>query len=111
MIPRSYDGIERTETVQATGDFDSPVTMIEDTPVNSLALEVAKELHRATTLFGSITNPHEGLGIIREEYIEFENEVFRYNPNKNRDTRPKMREELIQLAAMCLRTIHDVIDQ
>lgn len=93
-----------TETVQ-------PYVRIGNTPVNDLALEVAREVTRAQTMFPVITGPHEGLGIVREEYVEFEQEVFRFNLNKGRDTRPKMREELIQLAAMCLRTIHDVIDK
>lgn len=67
-------------------------------------------MDRACGLFGSIHNPHEALGVIREEYKEFEEEVFAYNPTKNRDTRPAMRAELIQLAAMALRAIHDCID-
>jgi len=76
-----------------------------------LALEVAKEVLRARSMFPKIYSPHEGLGIIREEYLEFEGEVWKYNPNKGRDTRPQMRTELIQLAAMALRTIMDVIDK
>jgi formiminotetrahydrofolate cyclodeaminase len=38
-------------------------------------------------------------------------EVKAYNLPKGRDTRPKMREELIQLAAMAVRAITDVIDK
>ena len=78
---------------------------------HKLSEEVAKEVMRAQLLFQPIYSPHEALGIIREEYAEFEQEVYRYNLNKGRDTRPAMRAELIQLAAMALRTIHDVIDR
>jgi len=80
-------------------------------PELKLAIEVSKEVGRAKAMFPPIYSPHEGLGIIREEYLEFEGEVWKYNPNKNRDTRPAMRTELIQLAAMCLRTIMDTIDK
>jgi len=81
------------------------------TPETKLAYEVAKEVGRARSMFPPIYSPHEGLGVIREEYLEFEGEVWKYNPFKNRDTRPAMRTELIQLAAMALRTIMDVIDK
>ena len=80
------------------------------TPPMKLATEVATEVERAQMLFKPIYSPHEALGIIREEYIEFEKEVFRYNLAKGWDNRPEMRRELIQLAAMALRTINDVID-
>ena len=76
----------------------------------NLAMEVAAEVKRAQSLFAPINGPHEGLGVIMEEFDEFKAEVYKYNLGKNRDTRPQMRAELIQLAAMCLRTIHDVID-
>jgi hypothetical protein len=77
----------------------------------SLATEVARELTRAQSLFPPIHSPHEGLAVIEEEWEEFKKEVWAFNLNKGRDTRPKMRAELIQLAAMCLRTINDTIDK
>jgi hypothetical protein len=84
--------------------------MITLSKQEQLAFEVAVEVERAQSLFAPINGPHEGYGVIKEEFDEFWDEVKRYNLNKNRDTRPQMRLELIQLAAMCLRTIHDVID-
>jgi hypothetical protein len=87
------------------------VLTVNNLPENSLALEVATEIGRARSMFPAIHNPHEGLAVIREEYLEFEAEVWKYNPFKNRDTRPQMRTELIQLAAMALRTILDTIDK
>lgn len=74
---------------------------------SSLGREVVFEVKRAMGMFPSIHSPHEGLGVIREEYIEFEAEVFKFNLTKGRDTRPEMRKELIQLAAMAIRTILD----
>ena len=75
--------------------------------VDQLASEVALEVKRAVSLFGKINNPHEAYGVIMEEMDEFWDEVKEFNLAKGRDTRPKMRTELIQLAAMALRTIMD----
>ena len=72
--------------------------------------QVAAELTRARSLFKPIYSPHEALGIIREEYIEFEQEVFKFNLAKGRDTRPAMRTELIQLATMALRSVLDALE-
>jgi len=80
-----------------------------ETP-EQLMKEVEQELARARSLFKPIYSPHEALGIVREEYIEFEKEVFEFNLGKNRDTRPAMRKELIQLATMALRSILDALE-
>lgn len=74
-----------------------------------LSVEVMTELHKARKAFPPIASPHEGLAIIWEEFEEFKEEVFRHNLSKGRDTRPRQREELIQLAAMCLRAIADTL--
>ena len=79
-------------------------------PEQQLMIEVATELARARELFKPIHSPHEGLGVVREEYIEFEKEVFAFNMAKGRDTRPAMRKELIQLATMALRTVLDALE-
>ena len=84
---------------------------IERLNASILSQEVANEVARARELFPPIASLHESLGIIREEYLEFEKEVFAFNLTKNRDTRPAARTELIQLAAMAVRTILDVIDK
>jgi hypothetical protein len=72
---------------------------------------VELEVYRATELFRPHHSMHESLGIIEEEFDEFKKEVFAFNLTKNRDTRPAARTELIQLAAMAVRTILDVIDK
>src|SRR5713226_5860293 len=69
---------------------------------------VTNEAARAGAIHAPMHSPHEALGVIREEYAEFEQRVYQHNPVKGRDCRPQMREELIQLAAMCLRAIRDL---
>ena len=73
----------------------------------TIAMEISTEVERSATLHPNLHNMHEGLAVIWEEFEEFKTEVFLYNPPKNRDTREKARAELIQLAAMCVRTIID----
>lgn len=75
-----------------------------------IAAEVKEEVLRATALHSPMHSPHEADSVIREEYEEFWDEVKRFNLPKGRDSRPQMREELIQLAAMAVRAISDVID-
>ena len=64
-------------------------------------LAVASELQRATKKFGPFTSAHEGIAIIREEYLELEWEVFHGDLNR-------AAEEAIQLAAMAIRFLVDV---
>jgi len=71
----------------------------------SILREVGRELKRAEKIHKPIHSAHEGFGVITEEFIEFVLEVFK----KHQDTQA-MRKELIQLAAMAVRTIKDVID-
>lgn len=66
--------------------------------------EVGAEFDRAK-IFPPFHSPHEALGVILEEFDEFKDEVYRFNLFKNRDTRPAMRTELIQLAAMAVKGI------
>lgn len=80
------------------------------TKEQQLMKEVEAELSRARSLFKPIYSPHEALGIIMEEFDEFKDEVYAFNIAKGRDTRPKMRVELIQLATMALRSILDALE-
>ena len=81
-----------------------------ETPEQALMNEVSTELARARKLFKPIHSPHEALGIVMEEFEEFKDEVYAFNLGKGRDTRPKMRAELIQLATMALRSILDALE-
>lgn len=51
---------------------------------------------------------HEAESVIREEYDEFWTEVKK-NPRKHPRRNALARAELVQLAAMAIRAIHDVI--
>jgi len=73
--------------------------------------EVQKEVKRAREMFYPMNSPHEALAVIMEEFDEYKQEVYQHNLFKNRDTRLRQREELIQLAAMALRAVLDTIDE
>ena len=80
--------------------------------VRNLAGDIMEEVQRAGLLFAPMNSPHEAMAVILEEYQEYQLEVFKHNTSKpDRDTRPRQREELIQLAAMCMRAILDTIDK
>lgn len=78
--------------------------------MHSVIGEVEDEITRAVKVYQPLNSPHEAASVIKEEYDEFWDEVKAYNLRRGRDTRPRMREELIQLAAMAVRAITDVID-
>jgi hypothetical protein len=84
--------------------------------LGSILQEVGSECQRAMGLRGdglhaAMNSPHEAYAVLLEEVDEYWDEVKRYNPNKpGRDTRPRQREELIQIAAMAVRAIYDTID-
>ena len=79
--------------------------------VQEVAEEIVAEASRASALFPPMNSPHEASAVIREEFDEYWDEVKKHNTSKpDRDTRPRQREELIQLAAMCIRAITDTID-
>lgn len=67
-------------------------------------------------------SPHEGLGVLREEYIELENEIF-FGEKKAKDHpytkepgaiaadliwKEKIRREAVQVAAMACRIIQEI---
>ena len=71
-------------------------------PVVTVLREIEKEYNRAAALYRPMNTPHEAYAVIKEEFDEFWDEVKRKNPDL-----PKMRSQLIQVAAMAVRTIHD----
>jgi len=74
-----------------------------------LAIEAAVELDRATALHGRGTgSAHEAHSVLREEFEELWDEVKK-GGSTPRDFE-KMRKEAIQVAAMGLRFVRDVID-
>jgi len=67
--------------------------------------EIGDEFREAQAKHKSLNSAHEAYAVIREELDEFWDEV-----KKKREQRSKyaMRRELVQVAAMCVRTILDV---
>ncbi len=70
--------------------------------VEELIGKVRHELHRAQTIHPRMNGPHEAYAVILEELDEYWDEVKKKKPD-----REKMRTELIQAAAMCLRAVLD----
>jgi len=61
------------------------------------------ELRAASEGFPPMRSPHEGIAIIREEYLELEHEVFHGDHEK-------AIEEAIQLGAMAARFLVDMTE-
>lgn len=76
--------------------------------VEKLSKEVAEELIRATSIHKPMNSLHEGYAVLLEEVDELWDEVKKRS--SLRDLR-KVREEAIQVAAMAIRLVHDVIDK
>jgi len=77
----------------------------DDAVLERVLDQVGAEFTRATDKFGSFHNFHEGYAVILEELDEAWREI------KRRNYRPAtLRKELIQVAAMAVRAIHDLID-
>ena len=67
--------------------------------------EVRAEYNWAIDHFPKFSSPHEGLAVIREEYLELEQEVFKQH---NQRTIEALRKEARQVAAMALRFMVDL---
>lgn len=77
-----------------------------------VAAEIVKEVEDSRRHHGGHTSIHESMGIILEEWNEYQDEVALHNPRKgpDRDRRQQIRKELIDIAASCLKAVVDVID-
>jgi len=74
---------------------------------DGIVRDILDELDRADESYEPINSIHEGYAVILDELDAFWQEVRR--PTRNGDVQ-QMRTELIQTAAMCVRTIRDAID-
>jgi glycyl-tRNA synthetase beta subunit len=86
--------------------------MVTDLLIQGHLATISAETLRAIDLHESIHSAHEAYAVIKEELDEFWDQV-KINPNKLSATEraerlEKMREELTQTAAMCLRTMLDL---
>ena len=73
--------------------------------IGNVLNDIATEYQIATDKFGPFHSAHEGLGIIREEYKELEEEIFKQFELRDN---AKLRKEAIHLATMAVRFIIDV---
>lgn len=64
---------------------------------------VQEELSKARSKHRNIYSIHESVAVILEEFEEFKAEVFKRDPNLS-----LIKEELVQVAAMCQRTAEDL---
>ena len=62
--------------------------------------EVKNEIDRGEDKFGPFHSLHEGIAILREEFLELENEVFWRSDKEKTDS---VRSEAIQVAAVATR--------
>jgi hypothetical protein len=77
---------------------------LENEKLHNIMQEVYKELKKAMTYHESMFDAHQGYAIILEELDEAWFEI-KCNDKK------RTREEMLQVAAMALRFLHDVSDK
>lgn len=73
-------------------------------PLDAHVAAVEEEYRRACSEYAPFHSAHEGVAVIREEYLELERAIFNFGA----DSRSCQREAT-QLAAMCLRYLVDVV--
>src|SRR5207245_2789125 len=93
----------RNQSAPISSDTTAILTRTGATDVSLLAA-VGDELHRARERYPNMASPHEGYAVIKEELDEYW-EATRRKPSE-RDPE-EMRRELIQVAAMAIRTATD----
>lgn len=72
--------------------------------VSALRL-IKEEYESAISQFSKFHNAHEGWGVIREEYLELEDEIRKKQKDYDID---KMRKEAMHLSTMALRFMVDI---
>ena len=82
------------------------MTLYEERYLRELFEELLAEINRAVSKNGPMKSRHEGYAVMLEEFDELWDEIKLKNPNPE-----NLREEAIQIAAMAVRFIHDVVDK
>lgn len=81
--------------------------MILHLQIDKALSEIKEEVIRAKGIFPEMFNSqHEAIVVIREEYIELEKEIFK---NQKVYDLGAQRKEAIQLAAMCVRLVSELL--
>lgn len=73
---------------------------------NLIGMELAREAHRAGIAYPPFNTAHEGYAVLLEEVDELWDEVKKKNHDNN-----SMRKEAVQIGAMAIRFIYDVLDR
>lgn len=68
---------------------------------------IITEYDNASHKFKSFASTHEGIAVIREEYLELEANVFQYNAPYSPSVKEEIKKEAVQLGAMALRFLID----
>ena len=76
--------------------------------IKSILNQIENECKTAAEQYPEFHSAHEGYGVLTEEYRELETEIFKRSSKRDLTL---MRKEAIQVAAMAVRLIHDVIDK
>lgn len=83
---------------------------LTDKEIENIAIasqEITNEVVRAKGLFpGDFNSQHEAIAVIREEYLELEQEIFK---NQKVYDLTAQRKEACQLAAMCIRLMSELL--
>lgn len=74
--------------------------------IDEITFHIKEEFNSAVEKHGSMKGFHEAYGILLEEFDEFWDEVKKKPSKQNKEN---MKLELIQIAAMCCRTIVDLL--
>lgn len=69
--------------------------------------DVKYELLTAAYVFPAMASPHEGFGIMYEEFVELQAHIFAKAGKRNTE---EMRKEAVQVAAMAVRFIIDICE-
>ena len=77
--------------------------------VDTILADVKAEYESACSKFPSFHTPHEGYAVLLEEVDELW-DCIKLNQHKNQNRDARICEEAIQVAAMAIRLIHDVLD-
>lgn len=79
--------------------------MTIDAVLDRLTDDIRDEFMLASATHGKFSSAHEAYAVILEELDEFKIEVWKKRANRDLNN---MRKELIQIAAMAVRSIHDL---
>ncbi len=77
-----------------------PITEHMEEDCANFEHHMTNEYFRARGEFGPFDNGHEGIGVIREEYLELEKFVF--GKNQTEEEVVNARKECVQLATMAM---------